>query len=190
MVRYRPEHKQATRERIVTSAGRRLKTAGIDGAGLSGLMADAGLTNGAFYAHFGSKDELVATVVRAQLAAQRDTIAALPDDPAALVGYIREYLSPAHRDSPADGCPSAALLLDISRAGQMVREAYAAGIEEIVDVVAARLGDRAPAEARGIASGLITMLVGALQLARALPDEATSTRVLDDGFANAQRLLR
>jgi len=190
MVRYRPEHKQATRERILASAGSRLKTAGIDGAGLSGLMADAGLTNGAFYAHFGSKDELVATVIRAQLTAQRDTIAALPDDLAALAGYIREYLSPTHRDSPADGCPSAALLLDISRAGQAVREAYAAGIEEIVDVVAARLPGRTPDEARAIAVGLITMLVGTLQLARALPDETASTRVLDEGFANAQRLLQ
>ena len=70
MARYDKEHKQATRQRIIETAGHRFKQDGIDGSGVATLMADAGLTNGAFYAHFASKDDLVANVVADQLRAQ------------------------------------------------------------------------------------------------------------------------
>ena len=72
MARYGKDHKQATRRRIIEAAGRRLKRDGIDGSGVATLMADAGLTNGAFYAHFGSKEDLVASTVSDQLRAQRE----------------------------------------------------------------------------------------------------------------------
>ena len=77
MARYDNEHKGMTRRRIVDTAGHRLKTDGIDGSGVATLMKDAGLTNGAFYAHFASKDELVATTITAQLHAQQSQLAAL-----------------------------------------------------------------------------------------------------------------
>ena len=63
MARYGPEHKVATRRRMIETAGRRIKSDGIDGSGIATLVADAGLTNGAFYGHFASKDDLVAHVV-------------------------------------------------------------------------------------------------------------------------------
>ena len=94
MARYDSEHKAQTRARIIETAGRRLKRDGIDGSGVAALMADAGLTNGAFYAHFESKDDLVANVVAEQLAAQRAVLAALPEGRAALEQFVREYLSP------------------------------------------------------------------------------------------------
>jgi TetR/AcrR family transcriptional regulator, transcriptional repressor for nem operon len=72
MARYGKDHKQATRRRIVAAAGRRLKRDGIDGSGVATLMADAGLTNGAFYAHFDSKEDLVASTVADQLREQRE----------------------------------------------------------------------------------------------------------------------
>ena len=74
MARYGKEHKQATRRRIIETAGRRFKRDGIDGSGVATLMADAGLTNGAFYAHFDSKDDLVATAVADQLREQREQL--------------------------------------------------------------------------------------------------------------------
>src|SRR6187200_1020720 len=77
-MRYSKGHKQATRERIVEAAGRRFKQDGIDGAGIATLMSDAGLTNGAFYAHFASKDDLVATTVTDQLRQQLDLYRAAP----------------------------------------------------------------------------------------------------------------
>ena len=67
MARYDAEHKAQTRRRIIETAGRRFKQDGIDGSGVAALMTDAGLTNGAFYAHFESKDDLVANVVADQL---------------------------------------------------------------------------------------------------------------------------
>src|SRR4051812_22028185 len=124
MARYAPDHKEATRRRMVETAGRRFKRDGVDGAGIATLVGDAGLTNGAFYGHFSSKDDLIATVVSDQLARQLTTLESLPPGWAPLEAFVREYLSPAHRDNPADGCPSAALLDEIARCDNTVREAY------------------------------------------------------------------
>src|SRR5215207_1103251 len=119
MARYRKDHKQATRQRIVEAAGRRLKRDGIDGSGVAALMADAGLTNGAFYAHFDSKDDLVATAIADQLREQRETFSGQP-----LEDIVRGYLSVRHRDDIGAGCPSAALLDEIARSPQTVKGAY------------------------------------------------------------------
>src|SRR2546427_12049582 len=110
MARYAKDHKQATRRRIVKAAGRRLKRDGIDGSGIATLMADAGLTNGAFYAHFASKEDLIASALAEQLRDQAASFSVLPPGRAGVEQYVREYLSVQHRDNPDDGCPSAALL--------------------------------------------------------------------------------
>src|SRR5438270_11020410 len=114
-MRYGKDQKQATRQRIIEAAGRRFKQDGIDGAGVARLMSDAGLTNGAFYAHFTSKEDLVSNVLADQLRAQREGLRAQASDRAGLEAFIRSYLSPQHRDDCADGCPSAALLDEIGR---------------------------------------------------------------------------
>src|SRR5829696_7339663 len=115
LMRYSKDHKQATRQRILEAAGRRFKQDGIDGAGVAAVMSDVNLTNGAFYAHFASKEDLVANVLADQLRAQRQSLDAQPSDRAGLEAFIRAYLSPEHRDQCADGCPSAALLDEIVR---------------------------------------------------------------------------
>src|SRR6478609_1695863 len=97
MARYGKEQKQATRRRILDVAGRRLKQDGIDGSGIATLMADAGLTNGAFYAHFASKEDLVATAVADQLREQRESFGAQPMGRAGLEQIVRAYLSVEHR---------------------------------------------------------------------------------------------
>src|SRR5438045_9257578 len=124
VARYDKEHKQATRRRIVEAAGRRFKQDGIDGAGVATLMSDAGLTNRAFYAHFDSKEDLVANVLADQLRAQRRSFDEQPRDRAGLEAFIRAYLSPEHRDQRADGCPSAALLDEIARRPDATREVF------------------------------------------------------------------
>ena len=190
MARYDAEHKLATRRRIVETAGRRFKSDGIDGSGIAVLMADAGLTNGAFYAHFSSKNDLVATVIGEQLRAQRDGFAALPPGRAPLEAYIRGYLSAEHRDNPSEGCPSAALLDEIGRCDEATRQVYTEGSQAIVDVLAAHLSPRDPAASRGKALALYSCLVGSLQLARAVTDPALSAEVLEQGVTTALRLLR
>src|SRR4029079_6811074 len=101
---------QAPSSRVRVRAGRALKLDGIDGSGISTLMADAGLTNGAFYAHFASKDDLVASVVAHELQSQAANAAQLPGGRAGIESFLRAYLSPEHRDNAAEGCPAAALL--------------------------------------------------------------------------------
>ena len=190
MARYGSEHKEATRRRIVETAGRRLKRDGIDGSGIATLMSDAGLTNGAFYAHFESKEDLVATVVGHQLARQASEFSELPDGPAGLEVFVGEYLSPAHRDHPDIGCPSAALLDEVGRCTAATKKAYTVGTEAILDEICTRLAPEDPASATGTALALFTMLVGSMQLARAVSDPKLSDAVLEEGIRSAEALIR
>src|SRR4051794_18177385 len=138
-MRYGRDQKQTTRQRIVEAAGRRFKADGIDGAGVAAVMSDAGLTNGAFYSHFTSKEDLVANVLADQLQAQRHSFNAQFSDGAGLEAIIRAYLSPQHRVECADGCPSAALLDEIARRPAVTRQVYTAELLGIADDIAARL---------------------------------------------------
>lgn len=190
MARYGNEHKEATRRRIVEAAGRRFKRDGIDGSGIALLMADAGLTNGAFYAHFESKDDLVATVVGDQIGRQASQFSELPGGRAGLEVFVGEYLSPGHRDHPEVGCPSAALLDEVARCTAATKEAYTAGAMAILDEICTRLAPEEPESARGTALALFTMLVGSLQLARAISDTKLSDTVLEAGIRTAQTLIR
>ena len=189
MARYDAEHKAETRRRIIETAGRRLKQDGVDGSGVAALMTDAGLTNGAFYAHFKSKDDLVANVVADQLRAQHAVLSSLPAGQDALEEFIRDYLAPPHRDQPSTGCPSAALLDEIGRCDASVRGSYTEGMQSIVDVIAAHLSPHDPSAARTKAVGLFTLLVATLQLARAVSDRKLSDDILESGIRNAQILL-
>jgi TetR/AcrR family transcriptional regulator, transcriptional repressor for nem operon len=188
-MRYSKDHKQATRQRIVEAAGRRFKRDGIDGAGVATLMSDAGLTNGAFYAHFTSKEDLVANVLADQLRAQRQSFAAAPPDRAGLEAIIRSYLSPEHRDQCADGCPSAALLDEIGRRPAATRQVFTDELLGIADDIGARLAPTDADAARTDALALFGMLIGTLQLARALTDRDLSDQLLARGVETALSLL-
>ena len=188
MARYRPEHKDETRRRLIETSGRRFKRDGFDGAGISTLVADAGLTNGAFYGHFTSKDDLIATVVGEQLAAQLAQVEALPHGLDSVEAFVREYLSPEHRDDPGGGCPSAALLDEITRQDRATRQAYTDGIRALVDAIALHLGAGGSAGARDRAIGLLTILVSSLQFARAVTDPELSDQILRSAYGNAMRM--
>ena len=142
MARYSPEHKHETRRRMIDTASRRFKTDGFDGSGIATLVSDAGLTNGAFYGHFSSKDDLIAEVVAEQLAHQAEQVEALPAGPESLATFVADYLSPAHRDDRAGGCPSAALLDEVGRGDRATRDAYTQGARRLVDAVARHLDRR------------------------------------------------
>ncbi|WP_328767143.1 TetR/AcrR family transcriptional regulator [Streptomyces sp. NBC_00286] len=190
MVRYGKEHKSETRRRIIETAGRRLKQDGIDGSGVSTLMKDAGLTNGAFYAHFESKDDLVATAIAEQLKVQaEDVVARAAPGRAGLEQIVRGYLSPRHRDSLGDGCPNAALLDEIGRCTDTTRQAYTDGVLVLVEGVAARMAPEDPSSARVKALSLLGLMAGTLQLSRALTDRQLAEKLLDQGVSNALALL-
>ena len=189
MVRYGKEHKEATRRRIIETAGRRLKRDGIDGSGVATLMADAGLTNGAFYAHFASKEDLVATAIAEQLHEQRNGFAAYPPGRAGVEQIIRDYLSVQHRDNRDDGCPSAALLDEIGRSSDAVKRAYTDGLLGVVDDIATRLAPHAPASARPTTIRVMALLLGTLQLSRALAEPRLADQILEDSIQSALTLL-
>ncbi|TDO51797.1 TetR family transcriptional regulator [Kribbella sp. VKM Ac-2527] len=189
MARYDKEHKQATRQRITETAGRRFKRDGIDGSGVATLMADAGLTNGAFYAHFESKDDLVATIVADQLRGQREWISGTATDRAGVERIVREYLSPAHRDNPEEGCPSAALLDEIGRCPDATKQAYTDGVLAFIDDIAAVLAPRDPQSARAKVLSVYALMVGTMQLSRALADRKLANQVLEQGIQNALAVL-
>jgi AcrR family transcriptional regulator len=188
-VRYSEEHKQATRRRIIETAGRRFKRDGIDGSGIATLMADAGLTNGAFYAHFASKEDLVATAVADQLREQRASFSERVPGRAGVEQYVREYLSVQHRDNPDDGCPSAALLDEIGRCTDATRRAYTDGVLAVIDDIAARLAPGDPPSARAKTLSVFALMIGTLQLSRALADKQLADEVLEQGLQNALTLL-
>ena len=188
-MRYPKDQKQATRQRILEAAGRRFKEDGIDGAGVAAVMSDAGLTNGAFYAHFASKEDLVANVLAEQLRVQRESFRAAPSDRAGLESLIRAYLSPDHRDQRADGCPSAALLDEIVRRPAGTKDVFTDEVLATADDVAARLEPKDPDAARTDALTLFGLLVGTLQLSRALTDRDLSDQLLAQGVETALKLL-
>jgi TetR/AcrR family transcriptional repressor of nem operon len=188
-MRYGKDQKQATRQRIVEAAGRRFKEDGIDGAGVAAVMSDAGLTNGAFYAHFTSKEDLVANVLADQLRAQRQSLDSQPSDRAGLEAFIRSYLSPQHRDQCADGCPSAALLDEIARRPAATRQIFTDELMGVIDDIASRLDPTDAEAARTDALTIFGMMIGTLQLARALTDRDLSDQLLARGVETALKLL-
>lgn len=171
-MRYTHKHKLETRERILDEASRRLREDGIAGTGLAPLMEGVGLTHGAFYAHFPSKQALVDAALDT---AVEQTLERWPppDTPAQLRGFIDEYLSPQHRDAPGDGCPLPSLAAELG-----LRGTPSANTDMLVARFARRL-DACTLEA-GPQHGLVALaaLVGALTLARAVVDAPTSERIL------------
>jgi TetR/AcrR family transcriptional repressor of nem operon len=184
VARYGKEHKQATRRRIIDTAGRRFKRDGIDGSGIATLMADAGLTNGAFYAHFDSKEDLVADALVEQLRVQRESFSAT-----SVEEIVRAYLSIEHRDNPEGGCPSAALLDEIGRSTDTTKRAYTDGLLGVIDDIAERLAPDDPPSARLQTLSVFALMVGTLEVSRALADRRLADDLLENGVQTALTLL-
>jgi TetR/AcrR family transcriptional regulator, transcriptional repressor for nem operon len=153
------------------------------------VMSDAGLTNGAFYAHFTSKEDLVANVLADQLRAQRHSLDSQPSDRAGLEAFVRSYLSPQHRDQCADGCPSAALLDEIARRPATTRQVFTDELMGVIDDIASRLDPTDVEVARTDALIVFGLMVGTLQLARALTERDLSDQLLARGVETALKLL-
>lgn len=178
---YSKQHKQETHERILRAAGRALREAGVDGVAIGELMARAGLTHGGFYAHFPSKDALVAEACARGMAESGEQLFAVATKAAAqspgegVHAFVDGYLSARHRDAPATGCMLPALAADVARSPGEVRTAFTTGIEAYLDRLATLL---APGSSRDDALVLLSGVVGAMLLARAVDDEQLSDRIL------------
>jgi TetR/AcrR family transcriptional repressor of nem operon len=182
-MRYERDRKTKTRGLILDAASRRFREDGIANSGVAAVMADAGLTNGAFYAHFASKEDLVREVVANTLEKRRLRTGS-DDARSALADWIRTYLSASHRDHPGTGCPTSALVGEIGRHSKPTRVAFTAKAIDAIDAIAEQLSG--PSDGRtSRATALYALLIGTLQLARAVTDETRSDGILESGIAAA-----
>ena len=185
-MRYEKGHKDLTRQRIVEVASRQFREHGVAAVGIAGIMSDAGLTNGAFYAHFDSKEELVREVLAH--AGFRNKLSRAAENGTGLAGAIRDYLSPNHRDNPGRGCPTSALVAEIARHPKATRDAFTGKVDDVIDLIAAGLDVTSEAERRRKAVAIYALMVGTLQLARAVNDKRLSAEILQSGADEAVAL--
>lgn len=169
------------RQRILEAAAELLREHGIDGAGVDAITEAAGLTHGAFYSQFGSKEAVVVEALRLALDQGREVWARHaggPDKRRALARIIDGYLSLPHRNSPGKGCAVAALGVDVSRQPKRVRAAFTERLEEGLALVADLVPAKAASRRRDVAIQVYSSMVGALILARAVDDDSLSRQIL------------
>ena len=171
----------ATRQRIIKAAAAAFRKNGIAGTGLSDLMAAAGLTHGGFYRHFDSKDQIVAEACTAAVDSLVEQLAAAASGKSPQRGLkmiVENYLSAAHRDEPADGCPLAALGSEMARADERTRAAATQAFLKLVGVIAAQFDKTRPAVARQRALVAAATMIGALTMSRVVTDSDLSASIL------------
>lgn len=169
--------KDATHERIVGVAARAIRRSGYDGTGVADLMKEAGLTHGAFYAHFSSRDAMLAEAARcafAQSAANLSKVTSGAPPEEALSQLLGAYLSKAHQEQVATGCPLAALGSETARQTPEVRRVATQHVKEVIDLVARLSPDWGQPGAHQRALVTVSTMVGALLLARAVDDPGLS----------------
>ena len=189
-MRFEKGHKAVTRQHILEVASKCFRREGVSAAGISGIMGEAGLTNGAFYLHFESKEALVREAVGSALAERQQNLEEKVQAGVDLEGVIRSYLNQAHREDPACGCPSAALLPEIARQPVPTRQTYEDGLQSFVSTLAALLPEADSAAAGRRATAIFALMVGTLQFARAVPDVARAEQILEGGVEAALLLAR
>lgn len=177
--------KATSHDRILDIASAQIRRDGIDSLRVADLMQEAGLTTGGFYRHFDSREQLVAeatqramtqgsewTVVSGQVGGRRGYVA-----------LVDGYLSPWHRDHPEAGCGVAAIAADASRRSASTQTTYTRQVKECLAVIADLVDDPDREIARREAVLTLSVLVGAISIARAVDDPDLSQSILDDAAA-------
>ncbi|MCP1650160.1 MULTISPECIES: TetR/AcrR family transcriptional regulator [Pseudomonas aeruginosa group] len=182
-MRYSEDHKAQTRERIINEAAQRFRSEGVDATGLQTLMKALGLTHGGFYAHFKSKDELVEIALQ-QAAEQLRPIVDqqfAKDDP--LPGFIDQYLSTGHRNTPGKGCPLPTISAELGARGHA-----SATTDAIVQARIEAIEQALPSEhAEDESVALLATLIGALVLSRSVADTELAERILESTRRHLKR---
>ncbi|MFP2930605.1 TetR/AcrR family transcriptional regulator [Pyxidicoccus sp. 3LG] len=181
-MRYGPEHKQATRERILAAAENIFRKQGFEGASVERVMRAAGLTVGGFYAHFSSKDTLLAQSIRAFFQRNGERwLGGLEELRGAewLSHFVRRYLNRHIRDNMETGCVLPAVVSDLARGTPEAREAFAQGVEALAAEMTARVPGVDGVTARKRALATVTFLIGTMTLARATKGLPLSDEILE-----------
>jgi TetR/AcrR family transcriptional repressor of nem operon len=174
--------KEVTHERIVETAARAIRRSGYNGTSVADIMKEAGLTHGGFYAHFPSREVMLAEAADhagAESVAVSTRVAATAPPEQALQALVRAYLSKEHVKSVEMGCPIAALGSEMPRQAPEVRRAATRHIKEMIDVIARQLPEWGQPAAHERALVTVATSVGALLLARAVDDPKLSDALLE-----------
>jgi TetR/AcrR family transcriptional regulator, transcriptional repressor for nem operon len=174
-------HKARTRARILETAARAFREHGVEPVGIAEVMHEAGLTHGGFYAHFPSKEALVAEAAALGLAESRQEFvsdAAETNPQAPVVEIIRRYVSRYHRDHSAEGCALPALTAEVAREPDSVRHAFTTALEEWISLLMEYMPGTTPEEQHDAALVLAAGMAGAVALSRAVDDSSLSDRLL------------
>ncbi len=180
-MRYRPEHKLETRQKIVKDASRRVRAEGLNGAAVSAIMKDAGLTHGGFYKHFGSKDDLLLESLREGFREIEDTLvlAAGQSPPGeAWKTIVRTYLSLELCEHPERGCPLAALSPELARADKRMKPQIVAELVNYKSRMLPFMPGQRTADKERAFFAIFSTMIGAVEIARMLPDRAMREKVL------------
>ena len=181
---YAPDQKQISRDRILKAAMGLFKARGFEDVSIDEVMGEAGLTRGAFYAHFKSKSDLIVHSFLSAATAANPTQGGAE----AFAAFADTYVSALHRDNPTSGCPIAALTADVAREGPQARTAYTEFVRGFAGVVDTYLGND-PQALSDDALAIIAQMIGAVQIARAVNDPMLSTRLLKAGRQAVNYLL-
>ncbi len=176
-MRYPAEETAEKHQRILTEAARLFREQGFDGVSVGQIMKATGLTHGPFYNHFASKEALMAESTRHGSEHSRVALAAATASPESMRQYVRDYVSAAHRDAPGHGCLLAALAGD-ARKQPAVRPAFTFHLKSIIGKLATHFPWQKKRNPRQEAIVMLSAMVGAVALARAVDDEAFSDEIL------------
>ena len=183
-MRYSKEHKQETHARIVKKASVRLREKGAHGIGVADLMKEAGLTHGGFYAHFDSREALVIEAFAYAMDRSNERwrkVAEQTPPEKRLATIVETYLTPVHRDDPGHGCAVPTLGAEIARESPKTRKAFAAKLEQMIEMMADQILDVPRKSARKQAMAALATMMGTLVLSRIAGTGEFSDEILASG---------
>src|SRR3954471_21146502 len=190
-MRYPPDQKEKARAALLRAGMRSMKVAGFNGIGVDGLAAAADATSGAFYSNFANKEEMLEAIVDAAVGEpylSEPESGTKAERRSQFKKFLADYISYHHVADPAGGCVMPALSADVARAGPSTRKAYEHRISALTDRIADVL-DGPRAQRRSQAWSIVSLMVGAISISRAMADETAQKEVIDSARKTANRLV-
>jgi TetR/AcrR family transcriptional repressor of nem operon len=196
-MRYAENHKTETHAKLLRIAGKALREKGPDKLAVGEVMRAAGLTHGGFYAHFKSKDALLAEALEGVFAYSKEKYRRLTEGLPprhALATYVDFYVSPTHRDDPSRGCPIVALNSDLPRQSPKFRAAFDTGVRMLIRslahwIAAAGVEGANDNDSEALASSVLSAMAGAVAISRAVSDKRLSDEMLEASRASIKARL-
>jgi len=188
-MKFPSEHKQQVRRRLRKQAARQLRQKGPQGVSVKSVMASENMTIGGFYSHFDSKEAMLAEALRAAFKETEAVLGHRNIDAGTLRLFFSRYLSEQHRDHPDRGCPIACLIGEVSRQDDGLKTVFQDGLKQLLHKMAEGIDQYSDRSARQQAMKIAAILIGGLQMARAVSDPIYSEEILGACLQQAQQMV-